>query len=225
MAKRKKKKKKVTDKVQKKFRYYAIKQGIDGIRNIIVTDWKECYDLTDRHTLEYKTFTTEKQAEEYLMLNQTEIIEQVNQVELIEQIKPKKTINIFLAGGCDSLNTKDGYYIGIMQYKSVKKTLHRTIENTTANRVLIQGLIDMISTLKEPCIIELYVACPLGFKGMKTKTGMYKETPSGTHKDLLKILRDIMINDNHEVNEHITSQYVNYLKSLYKKIIKEQESE
>ena len=141
---------------------------------------------------------------------------------MVEQIKPQKTVNVFIAGGCDSMDTKEGYYIGIMQYKSVKKTLHRTIENTTANRVLIQGLIDMFSTLKEPCIVELYIGCAVGFRKMKTKAGGYRENPKGVNKDLLKMLRDIIVNGNHVVNEHITSQYLNSLKSLYKKIIEEQ---
>lgn len=218
MAKsKKKKKKKVTDKVQKEFRYYAIKQCIDGRKNIIVLSWKRCYDLTGRHTLEYKICTSQEQAEEYLGIGLKE-----QQKELVEQIKPQKTVNIFIAGGCDSMDTKEGYYIGIMQYKSVKKTLHRTIENTTANRVLIQGLIDMFSTLKEPCIIELYIGCAVGFRQMKTKAGRYRENPKGVNKDLLKMLRDIIVNGNHVVNEHITSQYLNSLKSLYKKIIEEQ---
>lgn len=218
MAKsKKKKKKKVTDKVQKEFRYYAIKQCIDGRKNVIVLSWKRCYDLTGGHALEYKTFPSQEQAEEYLGIGLKE-----QQEELVEQIKPQKTINVFLAGGCDAVDTKEGYYIGIMQYKSVKKVVHRTIENTTINRALIQGLIDMFSTLKEPCIIELYMGCNVGFRKMKTKTGKYRENPKGVNKDLLKILRDIIVNGNHVVNQHITSQYIYSLKKLYKEIIEEQ---
>lgn len=218
MAKsKKKKKKKVIDKVQKEFRYYAIKQCIDGRKNVIVLSWKRCYDLTGGHALKYKTFPSQEQAEEYLGIGLKE-----HQEELVEQIKPQKTINVFLAGGCDAIDTKEGYYIGIMQYKSVEKTLHRIIENTTANRVMLQGLIDMFSTLKEPCIIELYVGCPLGFRRMKTNAGEYKETIKGVNNDLLNILRDIIVTGNHVVNQHITSQYIYSLKKLYKEIIKEQ---
>lgn len=50
---------------KKKKNFYAIKEG-RGVKNIIVRTWDECKPLIHGYDAEYKGFSTEEEAKEYL---------------------------------------------------------------------------------------------------------------------------------------------------------------
>lgn len=89
-----------------------------------------------------------------------------------------KQIDIYAIGHCNSMgDCKNGYYEVITTYKShAKQVVSEIIDNTTANRVIIKGVLDAIRSLKEPCHIRIHTKTPLGFKTWK----------SSINKDLLE---------------------------------------
>ena len=69
--------------------------------------------------------------------------------------KTRKTVTIYTDGACSG-NPGPGGYGAILQYGGVQKELSRGFFRTTNNRMELLGVIDALSALKSPCIVELY---------------------------------------------------------------------
>lgn len=74
-----------------------------------------------------------------------------------------KTIHIYATGSCDTAS-RIGTAESLLEYKDRTKYLSRRLENTTANRCIIQGLIIAVEQIKEPCSVVLITATPVGAK-------------------------------------------------------------
>lgn len=79
---------------------------------------------------------------------------------------PLKKVTISSVGSCDTA-TRQGFYEALMECNGRRKYLKRDLTDTTANRCIIQGLIDGVSNLKEPCEVILVAATSLAQKSTK----------------------------------------------------------
>ena len=90
-----------------------------------------------------------------------------------------KKVTIVSVGSCDA-STRLGSYEIALEYGNKAKYVRRELSDTTANRAIIQGLIDGVELLKEPCEVTLVAACRIGVRGASLT--------KGSNTDLLKLL-------------------------------------
>lgn len=72
-----------------------------------------------------------------------------------------KSVSIYAVGSCDA-RTRVGSAEALLEYNGRTKYLHIQLEDTTANRCIIEGLIAGVSQLKEPCSVLLITATKIG---------------------------------------------------------------
>lgn len=115
----------------------------------------------------------------------------------------KNIINLFLRGYCDTSNeNRTGCYIALLSMGDKNKIISGEGENTTTNRMLLIGLIEVIKILKTPCLIRLYTHTNIGFSG------------GNTNKDLKEELFKLIIENNHAIIEIISDEKQEYLQTL-----------
>jgi predicted GIY-YIG superfamily endonuclease len=83
---------------------------------------------------------------------------------------PLKKVTISSVGSCDTA-TRLGFYEALMECNGKRKYLRRDLTDTTANRCIIQGLIDGVSNLKEPCEVILVASTSLGLAALPKLKG------------------------------------------------------
>ena len=66
-----------------------------------------------------------------------------------------KTVTIYTDGACSG-NPGPGGWGAILEYRGVEKELSGGEKSTTNNRMELTAVIEGLSALKEPCIVELY---------------------------------------------------------------------
>ena len=66
-----------------------------------------------------------------------------------------KTVTLYTDGACSG-NPGPGGWGAILEYMGHEKELSGGEENTTNNRMELTAVIEGLSKLKEPCIVELY---------------------------------------------------------------------
>lgn len=66
-----------------------------------------------------------------------------------------KTVTLYTDGACSG-NPGPGGWGAILEYKGVEKEFSGGEESTTNNRMELTAVIEGLSRLKEPCIVELY---------------------------------------------------------------------
>ena len=66
-----------------------------------------------------------------------------------------KTVTIYTDGACSG-NPGPGGWAAILEYQGAEKELSGGEKETTNNRMELTGVIEALSALKEPCIVELY---------------------------------------------------------------------
>ena len=111
-----------------------------------------------------------------------------------------KEVNIYIKESCDSKVTKSGYYIAIMTTTGGKRKLTNSFSDTTNYRMIIQGAIDAISMLNQPCIINLFTNTAFGMSKIRKSDGTWREfSQEGVNMDLLNKLKDLIITGGHEM--------------------------
>jgi ribonuclease HI len=100
-----------------------------------------------------------------------------------------KQVTITSIGSCDT-GTRKGHYEATLEYNGRSKYIRGSLEDTTANRCIIHGLIDGVLSLKEPCNVILVAATRLGKHGISTT--------KGPNADLLKRLIEALSTKNCE---------------------------
>ncbi len=113
-----------------------------------------------------------------------------------------RLINIYVKESCDALNSKKGSYTTLLSTLEKQMKITKEFENTTNYRMIIQGVIDSIKKLKEPCEINLYTNTTFGMSRIRNKNGEWKDQVSETkpNMDLLVELRDLIIKGEHKIN-------------------------
>ena len=66
-----------------------------------------------------------------------------------------KTVTLYTDGACSG-NPGPGGWGAILEYNGIEKELSGGEPNTTNNRMELTAVIQGLSALKEPCIVELY---------------------------------------------------------------------
>lgn len=111
-------------------------------------------------------------------------------------IEPKSFVKIFVRGVADTSNVlRPGKYIALLTCKGVEKEIFGFGENTTGNRMMIQGAIEAIKKLKHPCKIELNTHADIGV-----------ETKSKANFDLLHDLRKVALEGGHILEGKVSNK-------------------
>ncbi len=66
-----------------------------------------------------------------------------------------KTVTLYTDGACSG-NPGPGGWGAILEYRGTEKELSGGEESTTNNRMELTAVIEGLSALKEPCVVELY---------------------------------------------------------------------
>jgi len=93
-------------------------------------------------------------------------------------------VKIFSTGSCNP-KTRCGKYNSLLEYKSHYKAVNGDLDDTTANRCIITGLIEAVKLLKKPCKVFLVTSTPIGIASV-TRKG------KGINVDILKILLEVL---------------------------------
>jgi ribonuclease HI len=94
-----------------------------------------------------------------------------------------KKVVIYSRGSCDH-STREGVFAIQLEYMGRTKNFTGSVSDTTAHGCIIQGCIEGVKKLKEPCKVELITSTHMGIsKYMKGK---------GVNKGLISELIDLL---------------------------------
>ena len=135
------------------------------------------------------------------------------------KLKPMKTVTIYTDGACSG-NPGPGGWGAILMYGQHKRELSGGEANTTNNRMELTAVIQALSMLEEPCIVDLwsdskYVIDGLSkgwAKGWKARGWKKADKKPALNPDLwdrLLTLTDIHSLRYHWVKGHAENQYNN----------------
>ena len=118
-----------------------------------------------------------------------------------------KTITIYTDGACSG-NPGPGGWGAILMFGEHKRELSGGAEDTTNNRMELMGVIESLTALKEPCVVELYSdskyvidALEKGWaKGWRAKGWIKSDKKPALNSDLWGRL--LTLYDSHTVNLH-----------------------
>ena len=85
-----------------------------------------------------------------------------------------KKINIYSRGSCDA-SSRRGTYSTQLEYKNILKNLSGELFDTTANRCVIQGCIEAVALIKEPCDVEIFTSTKIGVEKFAKGKGVNKD--------------------------------------------------
>lgn len=109
-----------------------------------------------------------------------------------------KEVNMYIRGICKNtgayVDSKEGSYICLIEYKGKYKNIAGKKIQTTSNRMLI-------TALNDPCYINLYTPTLLGFNSLK----------KSPNKDMLRIVLDDILMNGHKLNEIVSNKNQDYL--------------
>ena len=102
-----------------------------------------------------------------------------------------KEVIIYSLGHCMNMTDKSGYYEVMLTYNGKGRYVKgSTIENTTANRTIIMGLIAGVKMLKEPCKLLLCTATAIGMS-------KFLKNGKGVNGDYLRTLMEVCEENGH----------------------------
>lgn len=117
-----------------------------------------------------------------------------------------KTVTIYTDGACSG-NPGPGGWGAILMYGEHKKEISGGENETTNNRMELQGVISALEMLKETCQVELYSdskyvidALEKGWAASWQKNGWKRKTGPALNPDLWEKL--LLLYHKHEVNLH-----------------------
>jgi ribonuclease HI len=85
-----------------------------------------------------------------------------------------KKINIYSRGSCDA-SSRIGKYFSQLEYENTLKNLTGELFDTTANRCIIQGCIEAVTLIKEPCDVEIFTSTKIGVEKFAKGKGVNKD--------------------------------------------------
>ena len=118
-----------------------------------------------------------------------------------------KTVTIYTDGACSG-NPGPGGWGAILRYKETEKELSGGAADTTNNRMELTAVIEALSLLKEPCVVELYSDSKYVIDGLSKgwakgwqKRGWIKsDKKPALNPDLWERL--LTLTDRHEMHYH-----------------------
>ncbi|WP_264312444.1 hypothetical protein [Pseudomonas putida] len=94
-----------------------------------------------------------------------------------------KTVFIYSVGSCDTA-TRLGTAESLLEYNGKTKYLNQQLQDTTANRCIIEGLIAGVGQLKEPCSVRLVTATKIGLQKAARGKGVNADLVASLIRDL-----------------------------------------
>lgn len=85
-----------------------------------------------------------------------------------------KKVNIYSRGSCDA-SSRMGMYYSQLEYKNILKNLSGELFDTTAKRCVIQGCIEAVAFIKEPCDVEIFTSTKIGVEKFAKGKGVNKD--------------------------------------------------
>ena len=110
-----------------------------------------------------------------------------------------KEIKLFIKCSYKS-ETGKGEYTGVLEYNGkTKEIVKKDIISISSNRIMLEGIVDLVNMVKEPCKIEVHTMGMWGATKVVNKDGTPKVgiTNSKHNSDLKNELRQILINNGH----------------------------
>lgn len=94
-----------------------------------------------------------------------------------------KNVSIYSVGSCDT-GTRIGTAESLLEYNGKTKYLNQQLQDVTANRCIIEGLIAGVGQLKEPCYVLLVTATKIGVEKALRGKGVNADLVGRLLKDL-----------------------------------------
>lgn len=114
-----------------------------------------------------------------------------------------KEVNIYIKESCDSMSTKEGSYDVLLTTVGKESRFKNSYPDTTNYRMMIQGAIDAIMKLKQPCVVNLYTRSQFGMSSIRHSDGRWRMvTKNSVNADLLEQLRNLVLEQGHELNNY-----------------------
>ena len=127
-------------------------------------------------------------------------------------MKEKKKVIIYSRGSCNS-ETREGVFSIKLEYIGKSMGVTGKCSDTTANRCIIQGCIEGVKKLKEPCNVE-FITC--------TKMGISKYTKGkGVNKDIIGELISLLESNLHEYDFTVVEGKGDWLNKMIKQTNKQ----
>ena len=123
-----------------------------------------------------------------------------------------KEVNIYIKDSCDGLYSKEGNYDALLTTQGKELRFSKSFSNTTNYRMMIQGAIDAIKRLKQPCIVNLYTNTAFGMRSIRHKNGCWRtEVKQSVNIDLLLELKDLVEEHGHVLNNFYDKEIIDMM--------------
>ena len=123
-----------------------------------------------------------------------------------------KTIYMVVKGIGYYTEDKEGRYITILicyrNGEKISKRLEGEGVNTTANRMIITGIIEGVKTLKESCKVKILTHTHFGYCKILKAIKNNREVRGSINKDLLEELRQTIEEGRHEIEVTIEPVFI-----------------
>jgi len=113
----------------------------------------------------------------------------------------KVNVALYLTCSCNNI-TKNAVCLYELVCNGVTKVFTIEKDNTTSNRILIEGMIDAVSQLKRPCYISIYAPTSVGFS----------KPNKSVNKDKLQELLSLISHNDHDFEEKLLAEHTSRLK-------------
>lgn len=121
-----------------------------------------------------------------------------------------KQVKIYVRGICKNTGRYQEIYEGraivVLEYLGKYKQIRLQEQNTTANRMILKGVVAGLEKLKEPCEVIVYVTTALGFR----------KPQKSPNKDLLGEVNRLIAEGGHMLEVVISRKYQEELIQLLK---------
>lgn len=111
-------------------------------------------------------------------------------------------VEIHAVGSCDSV-TRQGYYEACIKIGQTRSYFTRALSDTTPNRCVIQGMIDLVARIPQPAKIRLVSITSLGVRKR-----------SGPNHDLASTLKSLLEKNRHKAEFTVISGKSNDVRSF-----------
>lgn len=140
--------------------------------------------------------------------------EQLEEERVLNNVcKPEKEVTLYIRATADYMaNPRTGKYYVIMNYKGYEKEFYKNKQgdDTTINRLIIEGAIDAVKLLKEPCSITLNTHTNTSIKSFNREKNKMK---TSINFDMIYKLNEEVVKGRHRLKEvvnHDRQQELSY---------------
>jgi len=125
------------------------------------------------------------------------------------QNKTLKIVDVYLVSSClSATNTKKGACLIEMNYENYLKHFSIVREPTTSSRVLLDGLVEAVTKLKEPCYINIFIP-----------TIAALNSPGSLNYDLVLKFHEIIKERGHIYKIKVTQKHISRMQSMCRSLL------